>query len=79
MYLWSFVENKSVVSLVCEKTRVTPIKSLTIPRFELLGAKLLAKLLNKVRGLLNIYSNHIYAFSDSQVALVWIKGPADNF
>lgn len=50
-----------------------------IPQLELLGAELLAKLLTKVRELLNVGLDCVYGFSNSQVALAWIKGSADRF
>lgn len=62
---------------VCSKTKVTPIKNaLTIPRLELQGALILAALITRVSKELNINSDNVFLFSDSQIILGWLnKGP----
>lgn len=74
-----YSSNKFSSVLVCSKTRVAPVKSLTIPRLELLGALLLTKLLVRVSELLKIDTSDIFAFSDSTIVLAWIKGPSDKY
>ncbi|XP_043285556.1 uncharacterized protein [Venturia canescens] len=46
--------NQTTVSLVCAKTKVAPIKRLTIPRLELAAAVLLAKLTHHVQNVLGL-------------------------
>lgn len=65
--------------LVCSKTKVAPIKALTIPRLELCGAVLLTQLATRVRKILKIPAENVFCFSDSTIALAWIRGPAENF
>ena len=63
-------------SLMCSKSRVTPLKSsLTIPRIELCSACLLAKLLQSVKDSLSgrIDIERIIAFTDSTITLHRIK------
>ena len=65
---------KIITNLITSKSRVAPIKPTTIPRLELLGNLLLARLMNSVE---NAFKNKIeitrkYFWSDSQVTLNWI-------
>ena len=59
---------------LCSKTRVAPVKGLTIPRLELLSALLLARLVNTTRSALEheINLGDPICYTNSQVALCWI-------
>ena len=56
---------------VVSKTRVAPIKRQTIPRLELLGALILARLANKLKSLGTEIP--IVLWTDSMTTLCWIK------
>ena len=63
------------IRLLCSRSRIAPMKTLTIPRLELCAAMLLSKLMNHV---IETYKgrhvfNKIMAFSDSMVTLHWIR------
>ncbi|GBN49736.1 hypothetical protein AVEN_67689-1, partial [Araneus ventricosus] len=61
--------------LLCSKSRVAPIKSVTIPRLELAACLLLAQLTRKVLNALKLKIDQVLLWSDSTVALSWIDTP----
>ena len=73
-------EDSVITSLVITKTKVAPIKRLTIPRLELCEAMLLARLLSHVGRVLQIPTGDIYmyAWTDSLVVLSWLCGTRDD-
>ena len=75
------VEGRRCSSFVTSKTRVAPLKVLTIPRLELLSAVLLARLITSVSESLStrIDLSEPRCFTDSQVTLFWIKGTARDW
>ena len=65
------------VALVASRTRVAPIKRITLPRLELMGCFLSARLAKSIKKSLS--SDIICLFwSDSQVALSWIQKPSNS-
>ena len=64
-------DGKVEVSRICLKTKVAPIKQLTIPRLELC-AHLLAQLLRHVQELFHVPSANVYAWTDSTIVLSWL-------
>ena len=58
--------------LIAAKSKVAPVKPMTIPRLELSAALLLTRLLTVVSKEYEI--DNIHAWIDSTVALAWIKG-----
>ncbi|CAB4013065.1 Hypothetical predicted protein [Paramuricea clavata] len=64
------------VSFLASKTKVAPLKVLTIPKLELLGCLLLSRLLNQIVNSLGNRVNiqNILCWCDSEVALSWTRG-----
>jgi hypothetical protein len=79
IYIRTFLEDGSIlVNLLCAKSRVAPIKRITIPRLELCGALLSARLVSKVKSSLNIKFDKIIHWCDSEIVLHWIKMQSSN-
>ncbi|XP_063243611.1 uncharacterized protein LOC134542933 [Bacillus rossius redtenbacheri] len=68
-------DDRTIIRLLISKSKVAPVKSQTLPRLELCGALLLARVLNHVietyQEVLPVSS--ITAWTDSQVVLAWIN------
>ncbi|XP_062713668.1 uncharacterized protein LOC134290526 [Aedes albopictus] len=60
-------------NIVAAKTRVAPLKFLSIPRLELQAALIGARLARSVSEALSVQISHRFYWSDSQDVLFWIK------
>lgn len=59
--------------LVCAKSKVASMGKLTIPRLELNGARLLARLLKETTDALGLAPHKTFLWSDSTIVLHWIR------
>ena len=75
IYLRVVTSNGIRVHLISAKSKVAPLKSITLPRLELCAAVLLAELLSYVRNILSIgfQIDATRCWSDSTVTLAWIR------
>uniref|UniRef100_A0AAG5DSG1 Reverse transcriptase domain-containing protein n=1 Tax=Anopheles atroparvus TaxID=41427 RepID=A0AAG5DSG1_ANOAO len=69
-------EGNKDTRLLCSKSRVAPLKTLTLPRLELQAALLLTELYVRIRDVFGSRVTRTCWWSDSQVALTWIR--SDN-
>lgn len=74
LYIRGFYKN-NVVSchLICSKSRIAPLRTVSLPRLELCACLLLANLANRVLGIVNIKFDSKNLWTDSQISLCWIK------
>ena len=71
-------ENKET-SLVMSRVRVAPLKNTSLPRLELLGALLCARLLVYVRDALKLTNVQTHCWTDSTIALAWIQSDSSKW
>lgn len=67
------ITNGIQIQLITSKTKVSPLKKISIPRLELCAAVLTTNLLDKVMQTLEFSNYEVYAWTDSSPALAWIS------
>lgn len=73
VYIRCRSNGKCNVSLLASKTRVAPVKPLSIPRLELNAALLLSVLVQRVQTQCNYQNVPCHLYTDSMVTLCWIN------
>ncbi|XP_022836959.1 uncharacterized protein LOC111364343, partial [Spodoptera litura] len=75
VYMRVIDEERVYVSLITSKTKVAPIeKQVSIPRLEICGAALAAKLILETSQVMCVPKNKLFAWTDSTIVLAWLKG-----
>ncbi|KAF8789814.1 hypothetical protein HNY73_007724 [Argiope bruennichi] len=78
-YIRVLLKNGEIKSnLVASKSRVAPLKTLSIPRLELMGALLAARLGCKIVKCINFPVTRFF-WTDSSIVYYWMKGDPERF
>jgi hypothetical protein len=76
---WRQRSGKFSVRFVAAKSRVAPLKELTIPRLELQAAVIGSRLGKTIQEESRFDFERVRYFTDSRVALAWIQGQTRNY
>ncbi|XP_041453627.1 uncharacterized protein LOC121406824 [Lytechinus variegatus] len=73
---WQTGDGKFETRFVASKSKVAPLKTLTIPRLELQAAVLAARLYKSITEEMRLEVEKVMFFTDSMITLQWIKSSA---
>jgi len=76
---WQISDGTFGVRFVAAKSRVAPIKALTIPRLELQAAVLASRLSRTIQEESRMMFQRVIFFTDSEIVLSWIRNQARAF
>ncbi|CAG7710011.1 unnamed protein product [Allacma fusca] len=80
VYLRTISSNGTVqIRLICSKTKVAPVKKVSLPRLELCGALLLTNLMELLIKTLAQLGPKVYCWTDSTIVLHWIRGESNRW
>lgn len=78
IYLKVISSTNTFTNLLVAKTKLAPLKTLSVPRLELLGALLLSKLYSSIQPFIQILGNERLEdifYTDSTIVLGWLATP----
>ncbi|XP_050521830.1 uncharacterized protein LOC126894684 [Daktulosphaira vitifoliae] len=73
------IYGKVLINLLCAKSRVAPLKVVSLPRLELLAALLAARFMSKYAPKLQLPINEYFYWTDSRLILNWLLSPSSRW
>ena len=73
IYMVAHNDDSVATNLVLGKTKIAPIKTLSMPRLELYAAHLLARLVIEFSSAIDTQIDKTYCWTDAQIALSWLS------
>lgn len=79
LYIRSEYQGSVSSHLLVAKTKVAPVKFISLPRKELCGAELMANMIDSIQSQLNLRNYKLFLWTDSTIVLAWLQKPPSRW